>query len=443
MSNDHDDLRRRLRSSLDRGVAPELSAEVVSGASGRPTPHLANPARTLRIAGAAGVVLAAVTVGALVVPGLTRAPLFTAAAASDTSALGASDAISSDAKIGWWVEYHYTAGAALSTEGGSGPVYQLVLDYADPEARTADLAGALGIDGTVTKADYSDATYPTWIVGPQDGSAANLTVSAFGTGDWWFNDPSVASIYICDPSVTAADAESYGCVLPSEAPANQAPTGEAARSLAQALFASTGYTTDAAAIEVTSDTYGTSASAYLTIDGVKTALGWSAYWTNTGGLSYAYGHSVRLESRGTFNTISASDAVQRLTDYRWYGSAGPDYQGGAILYSAKAGDGVAVDPAEGSDTEPTATPDDTSAPVDPSTDVPVDPSTNIPVDPAPEPTPEVVEVTVDNATPTLLLMWDVDGNAWLVPGYAMKTPEGWWNSVVSLIDGVIALPDLM
>jgi hypothetical protein len=65
----------------------------------------------------------------------------------------------------------------------------------------------------------------------------------------------------------------------------------------------------------------------------------------------------------------------------------------------------------------------------------------VPVEPAPEPTPEVIEVVVDNATPTLLLLWDVDGNAWLVPGYAMETPDGWWNAVVSLIDGVITLPE--
>ncbi|MCY7412042.1 MAG: hypothetical protein LH471_03245, partial [Salinibacterium sp.] len=59
------------------------------------------------------------------------------------------------------------------------------------------------------------------------------------------------------------------------------------------------------------------------------------------------------------------------------------------------------------------------------------------------PTPEVVNVTIDNATPTLLLLWDVDGNAWLVPGYAMQGEEGWWNAVVSLVDGVITLPEPM
>ncbi|MGV8895913.1 MAG: hypothetical protein ACOH1U_05550 [Rhodoglobus sp.] len=449
MSTNHDDLRNRLRNSLDRGAAPELSPDLVSGAGDRTAPRLTNPARGLRVAGAAAVAVAVVTVGALVVaPSLTRAPLFTAAGASpDTAALGSRDAISSDLRIAPWVEYRYTAGASLSTQGGSGPVYRLVLDIADPEARTAGLATTLGVNGAVSQADYADPAYPTWVVGPQDGSAANLTFSAFGTGDWWFNDPTVDSIYICDESVTVGDAESYGCLLPTDAPANLAPTGESARSIAQALFASTGYEADAADIEITADPYGTSANAYLTVDGIQTGLSWSAYWTNTGGLSYAYGHSVRPEARGTFDTVSPADAVQRLADCRWYGSAGPEYQGGAIAYSARgAVDDVVTLEESGEPTEPGAEPV-TDVPVDPSTAAPTPaPDDSLPpvdVEPDPAPTPEVVEVTVDNAAATLLLMWDADGNAWLVPGYAMQTPEGWWNAVVSLVDGVIALPELM
>ncbi len=131
-----------------------------------------------------------------------------------------------------------------------------------------------------------------------------------------------------------------------------------------------------------------------------------------------------------------------------------------MLFAAKGAEGdLAVDPAEGSGdatdpgagsdtdpavdpgTEPTVPPTDgTDEPLDPSTPAPEETLPPIVVDPAP-PAPEVVEVTVDDATATLLLMWDADGNAWLVPGYAMQTPEGWWNAVVSLVDGVIALPE--
>lgn len=449
MSNNQDDLRQRLRTGLDRGVPPNLSSDVVSGAADRPVPHVTNPVRTLRLAGAAGVLVAAVTVGALVVgPGMTRAPLFTVAGSPEASALGSSEAMSSDAKMMLWVEYHYTAGSSLSTAGGSGPVYQLVRDAADPEARTAELADALDVEGSVSEAEYSDAAYPTWVVGPQDGTGVDLTFSAYGTGDWWFNNPAATSVYVCDSSVTSVDAADYGCTLPSEAPANLAPTGEKARLAALALFASTGFEATAAEIEITSSIDGTNASAYLTVDGIKTGLGWGAYWTNSGELAYAYGHSVHPEARGTFNTVSPTDAVNRLADYRWFGTPGPDFQGGAMMFAkggavddgAVEGSGEVTEPG----TEPTVDP---NAPVDTPTGEPIGPTIPSPEETLPpidvEPTPEVVNVTVDNATATLLLMWDADGNAWLVPGYAMEMPEGWWNAVVSLVDGVIALPELV
>ena len=53
------------------------------------------------------------------------------------------------------------------------------------------------------------------------------------------------------------------------------------------------------------------------------------------------------------------------------------------------------------------------------------PVTPIPEEtPLPEPTPQVVNVVIDNATATLVMLWDVDGSAWLVPGYAMQMDKG-------------------
>jgi hypothetical protein len=293
------------------------------------------------------------------------------------------------------------------------------------------------------------------VVGPQDGTAPSLSYSAYGTGDWWYNDPAGVSFYVCDASVTTEDAQAYGCVLPSEAPANLAPTGDEARSLAAALFASTGYPVDAADIEIYSDSWNTSATAYLVVDGARTALAWSASWSSNGTLSYAYGHSVTVQSSGTFDTVSPAAAVDRLADGRWWGSPGPDFQGGMVAYaSGVARDGVAVDPGATSDAPVEVTAPDTPVSSEPSgapvssepSEGPTDPATPaVPEETLPPidvmPTPEVVNVTIDNATATLLLLWDVDGNAWLVPGYAMQMDEGWWNAVVSLVDGVIALPE--
>lgn len=480
MSHAPDDLTSRLRSGLDRGSAPELSDDIVSGAPGRRRPRLVDPNRTLRVAGGATLAIAAVAIGALVaVPSLTRpAPLFTATSAEQSgSPMSAGDAATGDAKIGWWMQYVYSADPSLSTQGGRGSVYRLTLDAGDPEARTAELAEALGVEGDVVKAGYFDAAYPTWVVGPEDGTGVNLTYSAHGTGDWWYSDAAGASFVVCDSSVTAEQATEYGCTLPANAPENLAPGADEARVEAAELFATTGFDIEPSAIEVTTDDWGTSATAYLVVDGQRTALAWSAYWSNTGILAYAYGHSVSIEHRGDYDTVSPTEAVERLSDGRWWGSAGPDFQGGAVLFAADmareetGADEVDTDPADGSDgsgTDPTP-PDEPgtgepgegepgegqSGEVEPGEGGPGEgePGTGepgaepapveseAPVDPAPEPTPEVIEVVVDNATATLLLLWDVDGNAWLVPGYAMETPDGWWNAVVSLIDGVITLPE--
>lgn len=454
MTSNHDDLSTRLRHGLGRTPAPDLSPELVTGAGDRPAPRLTNPARAMRVVGGAGFAVAALAVAAVVVvPSLTpRAPLFTAAASAPAGALGTEDAISSQLKIGWWVDYNYFADPSLSTEGGSGQVYRLAVGTDDPEGFAAELAETLGVTGAPAEAEWSDDKYPTWIVGPQDGSAPNLSFSAYGTGDWWYNDPAAVPVYVCDASVTVEQAPEFGCVLPSEAPANLAPVGEEAQALAADLFASTGYEVDAADIEIYSDEWSTSATAYLVVDGERTALAWSANWSNTGALSYAYGHTVSVESQGSFETVSPTEAVTRLEDGRWYGSPGPDFQGGAIAFATdllREGDASASEPAE-PEAEPTDAPVDPSTPAEPApSEEPVDPETPVtpapeetPItEPLPEPTPEVIDVTIDNATATLMLLWDVDGNAWLVPGYAMQMDEGWWNAVVSLVEGVIALPE--
>jgi hypothetical protein len=479
MSHAPDDLTSRLRSGLDRGPAPELSGDIVAGAPDRRRPRLVDPNRAMRVAGGATLAIAAVAIGALVaVPSLTRpAPLFTVATSEQGgSPMSTGDAADQDLKIGWWMQYAYSADPALSTQGGRGTVYRLTLDDGDPQARTAELAAALGVEGDVAKADYFDVAYPTWVVGPQDGTGVNLTSVGYGTGDWWYSDPAGASFVVCDESVTAEQATEYGCTLPADAPENLAPGADEARAEAAELFAATGFDVSPAAIEVTTDEWGTSATAYLVVAGQRTALAWNAYWANNGILSWASGYSVRVEDRGGYDTVSPTAAVERLSDGRWWGAAGPDFQGGATLFAADMAreeaspgteDGmVDTDPTEGTD----GSGSDPTPPDEPGTgepgegepgegqpgegepgegvpseeepgEEPAPVESEVPVDPAPEPTPEVIEVVVDNATPTLLLLWDVDGNAWLVPGYAMETPDGWWNAVVSLVDGVIALPE--
>ena len=510
-SNVDSNVDARLRRSLGaQGAAPYLSSDLIANAATREAPRLVNRQRRIQAAGGMTLAVAAVTVGALVVSLPTqRAPLFLAASSSsgNTSAQGGgaassslkmgADAAPSDMRIAQWIDYRYEAGADLGTEASTGSVYQLKRT-GTAESRLRDVAGALGVSGEAKKTTYSDPAYPTWMVGPEDGSAASVTITWAGTGDWWYNDPTAMPQVVC-AAVPPADAAGGPAidvlpvceVPPAPAGASKAPSESDARAEALGLFGKTGLDVAADRIRVTTDPGQTTATTNLTVDGTQTALEWTVAWAPSGKIAWASGHSIDVVDRGSFGTISATDAVKRLSDYRWFGAAGPEFQGGVRLLAADmlrsadatgspvspdalvgpdspvttdANGGTATDPQAGG-TKPTPQgvdprddpiiepgPGKTEEPVAPPTAEPVPaPAPSVPptAEPLPEPTiepqplpekPKVVVVTVDKATSTLLMMWDADGNAWLVPGFAMQHPDGWWNTIVSLEDGVIQLP---
>ncbi len=57
--------------------------------------------------------------------------------------------------------------------------------------------------------------------------------------------------------------------------------------------------------------------------------------------------------------------------------------------------------------------------------------------------PEIVEVRVNKSEAALLSVWDGSGNMWLVPGYLLFNDQGWFDSIISLVEGVIELPEPM
>ena len=440
MNANHDDISNRLRASLGANEAPTLSADLVTGAAERPAPHVVNNARRVATAGGLTLAVAAVATVALVVTSpFAQDPLFTAAGTGGTSEMSAA----ADSRLMMWTNYEYLPGASLSTQGGSGHVYQLQRT-GTPQEVLAAAAAALGVDGEAGESSYFDPTYPSYVIGPEDGTAPSIVVSWSGTGNWSYNDPGAYPAVTCN-----AD----GVCESPVATENLAPSESEARAIAAELFAATGLDVAESDITVYADEWQTTATANLVVNGTKTALDWGVGWSTTGVMSYAYGHSVKVVDKGSYDTVSAAAAVDRLDDWRWFGSAGPDYQGGAMLYATS-------DLARSSDVmpatdEPVAGP--TEAPADPGTSEPgvtepsepaVDPTVEpLPeptlVDPMPEPmpTPETVVVTVEEAHETLLLLWDSEGNAWLVPGFAMPHPDGWFTTVVSLIEGVITLPE--
>jgi hypothetical protein len=77
------------------------------------------------------------------------------------------------------------------------------------------------------------------------------------------------------------------------------------------------------------------------------------------------------------------------------------------------------------------------------TDAPVIDPTETPL---PLPTEEEIPVqtiTIDESQSVLLLVWDASGSAWLVPGVALNGADSWWQTVITLEEGVIQLPEPM
>lgn len=322
---------------------------------------------------------------------------------------------SSDAKMSLWVEYEYVAGSGLSTATGSDQVYQLNLN-GSPEALVEKLAARFGVVGKLSKETYDEGkTYNYFFGNKAKSEAASVSVYWTGTGSWYYGDYSKYSEKVN---------------LPSKASALAA---------AQEIFAETGLDVSEGAIALTSGDWGMTAQASLQVGGEDTALEWMVNWAPNGEIIGVSGHSVSVEAKGTFGTISAKDSVKRLGDWRYSGSAASSYYGGGMAMMSRSGT-VSSDVTD-SGTEPSAEPtaepygDDTVEPTDVTTEEPT-------VDPIPEPTPEKLVMKLVSSKKTHLLIWDANGGAWLVPGYMLKNTDGWYSSVISLVDGVIALPKL-
>jgi hypothetical protein len=318
---------------------------------------------------------------------------------------------SSDAKMSLWVEYEYVAGSGLSTATGSDQVYQLNLN-GSPEALVEKLAARFGVEGKLSKETYDEGkTYNYFFGNKAKSEAASVSVYWTGTGSWYYGDYSKYSEKVN---------------LPSKASALAA---------AQEIFADTGLDVSADAITLTSGDWGMVAQASMQVGGEDTALEWTVNWAPNGEIIGVSGHSVSIEAKGTFGTISAKDSVKRLGDWRYGGSAASSYYGGGMAMMSRGGT-VSSDVTE-SGTEPSAEP--TEEPTDTPTAEPTEEPT---VEPMPEPTPEKVVMKLVSSKKTHLLIWDANGGAWLVPGYMLKNTDGWYSSVISLVDGVIALPKL-
>lgn len=410
------------------------------------------------MAGSAAVAASATVVASMTLNPIGGGPLIYLAegsgvATQNSTAVGAS----LDSKMMMpYVEYEYLAGAGLSAASGRGHVYRLELaGTAESVARRA--ADYLDVEGEFGKSMYFDANWPTYVIGSEDGTAPAVIVGWSGTGSWWYNNPDAYPEQKClSEKKVGKGANAYvECLEYEPAESGKNPDESETRTLATEFFTAMGVPFDAADVSVSVDEWSSYATVALTVGGQKTALEWSISWSGNGEIAWAQGNSVTVVDAGEFDTVSDVAAVDRLADWRWYGAGPTDLIAGgpAGMLRSATYDGLAVggDGAEAS-TEPSEpapeetpvepVPEKTEAPVEPTpTDEPVVEPTEEPAPLPTEPEMEVVTVTIDEAKPALLLIWDQSGNAWLVPGVALTGADWWWQTVITLVEGVIELPE--
>lgn len=482
-----DRLRHAMRGSAHPGVNDPGYTLDVSELEGR-TVNISSPRAQVqkRVAGlGAGVatlaVAAVVTTSVLSPP----APLFTlTAGGGGVAADGAALAESSDMRMGGWVEYRYLPGDNLSTATASQSVYQLQLS-GTPQSVLTTVGQVFGIAGSVEQSEYFDPSWPNYFLGSEDWTSPSVNITWSGTGTWWYSNPNAYPGFDCPASSESPDGSEERveigepCIqLPPE---GLLPTTSEAKERAATIFTATGLPVSPGDVRVVyADEWGVQVSAALFVDGYETALEWTISFGPNELIAYASGHSVSAVNRGTFDTVSAYDAVERLNETVWWGSPPYSVYGSGdvtIGSSVTVEPGVVVESdvareAAEAFEEPTEEPPTAPEPVDPDTpvdsdgggappppgddttvvdgepgspDAPVDSGDGVEPFPGIEeewPTePEIVEVTVTKASSALLLVFDDSFGAWLVPGFVMEHEEGWPMAVISLVPGVITLPE--
>jgi len=403
------------------------------------------------VAAAAGVVVAGTF-------GTASVPLIVLADNSGPESMSAQSSAVSDSKMMMpYLSYEYVAGDTLSTSTGRGRVYRLDL-AGTPESVLSKAASYFGVSGEPQKSQYFDAAWPSYVVGPEDYSAPSVTVSWTGTGSWWYSNPAAYPEQKClQEKRVGKGADAYiECVEYEPAITGLNPDEAETRRLATEFFTAMGVSFESADITVMVDEWSSFASVALKVSGQPTAIEWSISWSGNGELSWAQGNSVAIVDAGEFDTVSDAAAVERLADWRWFGAGPTDYQGGMMWatrssvdsgFDAMDGDAVTGELVE--PTEPAVDPTEEPVPAESTEPVPTETDSPV-IEPTEEPIPLPTEgeipvetITIDESKSVLLLVWDANGAAWLVPGVALTGTDWWWQTVITLVEGVIQLPEPM
>jgi len=451
---DEQELRNRISQADSAKEFPTLNEGVVAAAAlgkAKATPSFKVARWSL-----GGAIAAVLAVGVALPQFQQPQPLFELAGGGNSSATvpwssstaeSADAPMAEDASMIWpgWVEYTYIADG-LSNEGGSGEIFE-VRKVGDPMDLVAKIAQKFGVSGKPAKDEWSSDEYPSYSITGDDYS---VNVWWYGTGGWNFNRWSnqwggCAEPGIARDSEGAAElersADASDCAMEEFAPTPElVPSEQQMLEVARDTFGSLGMSLDYSQARTWRDDWGGLISIPLMHDGETIPLEANMGWDSRGEISYASGVSVEIISRGSFDTISPAAAVDRLADWRWFGGAPSRY------YEELYADTGSIARSEAAVSSPAIEPEDAGGGMDSSegqaSDAVVDDvKSEDPIEYIEPTEPEIIDIRVTRAEVATLSLYDSAGNMWLVPGYLLYNDQGWFDAIVSVVEGVIALPE--
>lgn len=331
----------------------------------------------------------------------------------------------------WWGNYTFTLAEGVDIPAGAGDVWR----WSQPSRSDVDvLMRRLKLTGDVKK--LGKDLGGGWSVAADDPAypdATQLSVGLNGSWYWWKSDSSltISAAVDCvkpvDPDGTVNDTKE--CVYQEPAPAKNLPSDEEARAKAESLLSLGG---EYKVTDIWRDKWSVYLTAnYVLPDGTLTGVYAGIGFGENGVMTSASGQLGALEKVGSYPTISARDAVARLSSGMISARSGIEVDDVVSPPLAEvAGDGPTSDDSgsgEGSSgsggaTEPAPAPDKpTPEPVDP---IVIEEPYEIPE----------VEVTLTKVKVTYSTMWGADNYIWVLPTYEYTDSNGGIWTAVAIAD---------
>ena len=414
----------------------------------------------------------------IIVPALTVFTLFAVACGDDPDASGppilriaggvSSDRNSADSsltgapessgdKMMWMGQQHFTAVGDLPSLDTDAPSY--VISASDVAKRDLNslrkvfslkdefVAQDANMGGGYLAGDYNTGDLPT------------MYVSADATHYWSYQAPwsrSMTDVGCAIPPVAEGDTvpsveppvsegSTEAGVEPCSiqvAPEN-VPSAAQAEDLFDQMLKDLGLKPKDFITESYADEWNASVTGYLTIDGVRTSLSWSASYGADAELVWASGVLAEVTQAADYPRIGTAQGIERLNNDQQYGWGGPMARGGVVYDDmAVASPGAPRALAQGIEPvseEVVGVTVDAEPEIMPMT-VTTEPETlegTVDSPPIAQEMP-VIEIEIVAVEEELLSLYGEDGLIYLVPGYAfLAAEESGWTPRYS----VSALPD--